>query len=478
MKISFISGKFNAIHIGHLRLFKFAKENSDKLIIGLLPDKLNQSKFTVGQSLRMEALKSIKLIDEIIMIKKNVNEEIQKILPDLIIKGAEFANLKNTEEAVAKQIGAKILFGSGEAYDMSSHLLKETSTKKLDLNLNPLKNYIKRHRININELIKSIKTFNQIKTLVIGDLIIDDYISCNAVGMSKEDPTIVVTPFETKTFVGGAGIVAAHAAQLGSIVEYIGICGDDNEINFISNFFNKNNVHHKIFIDTTRPTIKKKRYRAENKTLLRVNELRRHPVNESIINKIYKYIKKNIDSYDLIMFSDFSYGCLPEDLINKIIKLSKNRNITLTADSQSSSQIGNILKFKEMDLVTPTEHEARITLRDEINSIASVGEELMNLTKSKNILITLGKDGCLIFTDDNNVLPENLYAPNRKAIDTSGAGDSMFCACSLGLANKLTIWQSTFIASAMACLQVSKIGNDPISMEDLQEVLINMSEGI
>ena len=65
-----------------------------------------------------------------------------------------------------------------------------------------------------------------------GDVIADEYISCDPLGMSEEDPTIVVTPISSKTFIGGAAIVAAHAASLGAQVQFFSVVGDDQTATF------------------------------------------------------------------------------------------------------------------------------------------------------------------------------------------------------------------------------------------------------
>ena len=94
------------------------------------------------------------------------------------------------------------------------------------------KEYMKRHRINIDRLKSIIRSFKNLEVCVIGDLIIDEYIDCNTLGISQEEPTVVVSPSEKRKFVGGSGIVAAHAAGLGASVNYISIAGKDEEMKF------------------------------------------------------------------------------------------------------------------------------------------------------------------------------------------------------------------------------------------------------
>ena len=107
-------------------------------------------------------------------------------------------------------------------------------------------------------------------------------------------------------------------------------------------------------------------------------------------------VKKYINEIDVIMLSDFNYGILPTELVEELIRLKKSKKIIMTADRQSSSQFCDISRFKEMDLITPTEHEARLALNDKESGIVSVAYNLIKHSKAKNLFITLGEDGVLI----------------------------------------------------------------------------------
>ena len=120
-------------------------------------------------------------------------------------------------------------------------------------------NFQKKHDFNSNSLIKVLDDFEKIRVLVIGDTIIDEYVDCDPVGISQEDPTIVVRPNESKFFLGGASIVAAHAKSLGANVEYITILGNDDLAEFYSKKIKKTGLKFKSYIDFDRQTTHKKK---------------------------------------------------------------------------------------------------------------------------------------------------------------------------------------------------------------------------
>ena len=132
--------------------------------------------------------------------------------------------------------------------------------------------------------------------------------------------------------------------------------------------------------------------------------------------------------------SDFNYGILPTKLVSKLSEVANKNNIVITADSQSSSQFGDISRFKRMNLITPTEYEARLALNDKESGIVSLAYNLIKKSEAKNAFITLGEDGVLIQDGQNieNGKVDRLYCICESVEITLGR-DSMFTAASLAL---------------------------------------------
>ena len=469
MKIAFVSGKFNILHPGHLRLFRAAKKIADKLVVGVLNDKKVGSSTIVDQYLRLESVKSISLVDEAFIIENSLKEDLLRIKPNYVLKGKEHEKKINEEIHIINEWDGKLIFNSGEMFFSSSDLIKHEidevrSQKPYD--------FINRHELNNNNLKKIIENYSNLSICVIGDLILDQYINCDPLGMSQEDPAIVVTPTDDKLFIGGAGIVSAHASNLGANVDFYSVTGTDNDSVISTNILKENNVNFINFPDEGRPTTKKIRYKAKNQTLLKVSYLRQHQIDASIEDGLIKNVLKNIDKYNLIVFSDFNYGLITKNIIEKISSVAQSKRIIVVADCQSSSQIGDILKYKNINLITPTEHEARISLKNKDDGIVVLSEKLRKLSGVENILLKLGVDGILIHAGDNkNFETDQIPALNTNAIDTAGAGDSFLIVSSLSLACSANIWEASLLGSYAASIQVSRIGNIPISKQELLSIL-------
>jgi rfaE bifunctional protein kinase chain/domain len=464
--IAFISGNFNVVHPGHLRLLKFAAEHADVLVVGVNSDKT--AGVTLPQEMRLDNVRSISVVDYAVGLDVPAATFIKALKPNVVVKGKEFETRLNPEQVAVDSYGGRLVFSSGELRFASLALLeRDYSAADLTAIRKPL-DFPARHGFDISDLKSTLAKMSGMRVLVIGDLIVDDYVTCDAVGMSQEDPTIVVTPIVSRTFVGGAGGVAAHARGLGAEVRYCTIVGEDEFAKFALDTLEQQGVQCDPFTDSTRPTTRKQRFRALNKTLLRVNHLRHHAASPEIQRKMLAAVEVALPKCDLVLFSCFNYGCLPQDLVNAVTSKARAAGAMLAADSQASSQLGDVSRFQGMALITPTEREARLALNDFETGLAAVGERLITKARAQNLAITLGAEGVLVNTlHDGTLRTDRLPAFNLSPKDVAGAGDSFFISSAMALRVGTDIWQSSYLGGLAAALQVSRVGNSPLTVAEL-----------
>ncbi|MBD3823121.1 MAG: adenylyltransferase/cytidyltransferase family protein [Epsilonproteobacteria bacterium] len=462
----FVYGDFVILHPGHLRLLKFAKESGDYLIVGVNSDEMSHNK-GVGEDVRLESIKATSYVDEAFIMRESAVEFIERTKPDIVVKGKEFATKHNPELGVIKAYRGKLLFSSGEIGFASMDLLRAeflASNTKVEHN----NAFLKRHKFAQNELRAILERFSDLNVLVIGDTIVDEYITCEALGMSQEDPTIVVSPLASNKFIGGAAIVASHAASLGAKVKFFSAVGDDANKAYVEEGLVKLGIKTFLYADSTRPTTLKQRFRAASKTLLRVNHLKAHSISFDIESLMLEDLACEIEGIDLIIFSDFSYGVLSKNLIEQLSTLGRAKGVLMAADSQSSSQVGDISKFKHMTLVTPTEREIRLSLSDFESGLVVLSEKLAANSHAKYIFTTLGAEGMMIYnTPKNGLLTDNINALGTVVKDVSGAGDSLLTSSAMALAVGASVWQAAYLGSLASAIQISRVGNVPIKREEM-----------
>ena len=470
----FVSGRFNILHPGHMRLLRSAKEYGERLVVGVESDRLAGFAAHLPENLRLEGLQGHSLVDEAFIFDELITDLISRLRPDIVVKGKEHETRQNQELKALEQYGGRLVFSSGETVFSSLDLIRKEFRTLDSRSISLPMEYLARHAIAKSRLIELLNSLADLKICVIGDLIVDEYITCEPLGMSQEDPTIVVTPIDSTRFVGGAGIVAAHAAGLGANVQFLTVSGNDASRDFAIEALTTAGVEAKLILDNSRPTTLKQRYRSKGKSLLRVSHLHQGAISAALQAQLLTELKSALDEADLLVFSDFNYGCLPQPLVDQLVLAAKSRGVLLAADSQSSSQVGDISRFSGMDLITPTEREARISTRNREDGLVVLAEQLRQQAAANNVLLKLGEEGLLIHAGmdkRDGWLTDRVDALNSAPKDVAGAGDSLLITSAMALACGATIWEAACLGSLAAAVQVGRVGNTPLCLEELLQEL-------
>ena len=472
-KTVLVTGNFNVLHPGHIRLLKFAKTCAETLIVGVFSDELAGDAVDVAQDLRHESVASIDIVDKSFLISSSLSDFISSERPDVIVKGKEYEGQDNPEAELIERYGGELIFSSGEI-GFSGNQNSEDGFSIQPTTQRLIRSFSNRHQISTDSLINIVGQFSTLKVCILGDVIIDQYIDCFPLGMSQEEPTLVVSPQETKDFLGGAGIVASHAAQLGASVRFLSIAGHDQTRDFAASELDRFGVDYSFIVDSARPTTLKQRFRSHGKSLLRVSTLSQQAISDHLQRIILSEFEQIAEDIDVLVFSDFNYGCLPQPLVDRVIEICKHHQVMISADSQSSSQFGDVSRFKGADLITPTEREARLALQNYDDGLVVLADKLMAKTSAQNILLKLGSDGMIAqLAQKQELMPhtERLDALNPNPVDVSGAGDSVLITASLALAAGANLWQASLLGSIAAFIQVGRVGNIPITSSEITQVI-------
>lgn len=476
MKIVLVYGKFDILHPGHVRLLNFAKECGDYLIVAVYSDQILGNKCQIPETHRLELIQSLESVDESFITDLSPSSIITDVKPDIVVKGKEFENLFNEERDVLESLGGRLVFGSGDS-EFAAYYMRNKNKLEIGQTFDFLevKNFAERHSITQKSISDIFKSFKNKKVCVVGEIIVDEYVQGTAIGMSQEDPTIVMTPNKTDTYLGGAAITAGHIKALGAAeVSLYSVLGQDSQADYVKKKIGQYGVKDYFFSDSSRPTPLKTRYRASSKTLLRVNQVRQHKISKEIQDDIYKYIERDINSFDLFVFSDFNYGLLPQELVERIINLCQKNKVMVVADSQTSSQLGDISRYKSMDLITPTEKEVRVALNNIDDGLVVLAQKLVEKSQPTNLVLTLAEQGVFIHkpsSDFKNWQNDRLPAINKNPLDPAGAGDCFLAASSLVLCSGGDLWLASFVASFAAACQVGIIGNNPLDQSTVENLI-------
>lgn len=457
-----IHGNFEIVHTGHLRLFSFAREIGKSLTVGLNIEGLEHQE----TERRLDQLKAITTIDELVVFS-DLLDLITGLRPSVIVKGREHANEINVEEELLKSLGGKIIFSGGTEFVGDLNIEKKAILVSNSTKIRA-KRYLERHNLDLDTLIQTIENFQKLKVLVIGDVIIDEYVECKVAGLSLESYVPIVRPLSSKKYLGGAGIVAAHCRSLGAETTLFSVLGDDEESKIVRKCCKEFGLKSHFIENRSHPTVLKQRYVQGNQVLFRVNRFLEETFARNVRNQLFEEFQSLVGGFDVVIFSDFSYGVLDSSDISRWTLEAKRKAKFVAADSQTSSQVGDLTKFIGVDFISPTELEARMEIRNQ-EGLIGLSLKLMEKIQSNLIFLKLGPDGLLV--NGNDIKTDHVPSLNENPVDVAGAGDAMLATSSLALGSLKSPYEAAFLGSVASALQISRRGNIPIHGKDLQSLL-------
>ena len=475
-------GHFNLTHPGHIRYLQHAKTLADKLVVAIISDKeldKDSSGHHFSEEERAESVINLRIVDYVVILNEFTLDELVDVLkPKVLVLGKEFKKKQSKQISLAIRTANKegsVKFHAGEVHYSNSNLLHKNVSDIESSNRRKLNSICKDYNVDVNNLEDRLNNFSNSKLVVIGDTIVDNYVACDALGMSAEAPVLVVKELESREFIGGAAIVASHVAALGAKCHYISVAGEDDQFNVVSKSLIDQGISTDLIVDTSRPTTYKTRYIVENQKLFRVSRIKDHKISEEIEKEIISKITTLAPNIDGILVSDFVYGVITQNILDIISNLSKQFDIKLYGDLQCSSQVGKVSKFDGFDLITPTEKEARIAMDDDENGIEWVATTLLKNTNSKNMLMKLGSDGFIAYSSSLSCR-QDFPALSVNPVDVTGAGDSLFAAMAVSLSSGSSLIEASIIGTFMASLAVKEVGNTPITSDRLNQYMLEVLE--
>lgn len=310
-----------------------------------------------------------------------------------------------------------------------------------------------------------LEQFKQCPILVIGDLMLDEFLWGRARRIAPEAPVPVVEIEKETLHIGGAGNVAANLAALGAKPMIVGVQGNDsNGSRLCTEFENIGIDPSTIVIDSSRPTTVKTRIIAHSQYVVRADRENKTPVNDEIEKQLIDNFLSLLPTVKAVIVSDYEKGVITPGLLKKILPLAMEQNIPVCIDPK----LKNFEHYHPATVVTPNHNEAESATRITINSLETLklaGQELRNILPNTSILITRGEEGISLFLNDDEVVHVPTIA--REVYDVTGAGDTVIATLALGLASGATMLESAILANYAAGVVVGKVGTATASPEEV-----------
>jgi D-beta-D-heptose 7-phosphate kinase/D-beta-D-heptose 1-phosphate adenosyltransferase len=311
--------------------------------------------------------------------------------------------------------------------------------------------------------------FDQTHLLVIGDLMIDEYLWGEVDRISPEAPVQVVAVKNQDFTLGGSGNVVNNLRSLGARVTVLGVVGEGSDGQLLQDQLNAIGAETLgVVQESGRHTTKKTRIIAEHQQVLRIDRETKKEITKQTFNRLIKHAEKIIPNVDVILISDYGKGMIDRTMIKKLVQIAKKHNKTTIADPKGL----DFTRYAGVNLLTPNKKEATLASGREISddrSLAEAGQILLDKAGCEKLLITCGKDGMVLFEKDKK--PFKMGTKAREVYDVSGAGDTVIAVLGLGIASGHSFKQAVSLANTAAGIVVGKVGTAAVTSKELLEAI-------
>jgi D-glycero-beta-D-manno-heptose-7-phosphate kinase len=312
---------------------------------------------------------------------------------------------------------------------------------------------------------------HEMSVVVLGDLMMDEFVWGEVTRISPEAPVPVVDVRRESVHLGGAANVLANIVALGARATICGVVGDDRAGERLRTELRETcpaQADEMIVIDRSRPSTVKTRIIAHNQTVVRADRERRTPVDASTEDRLIDVLQKAIREANAFVVSDYDKGAVTPRILNAVLPLAYGRGIPVLIDPK----IRNFDAYRPATLITPNHHEAlrlTATQEDTDEGLKRAAELIRERLGCDAVLITRGPDGMMLLEGRND--PVYVETAAREVYDVTGAGDTVIATLAASLAAGATMLEAAILANHAAGIVVGKIGTATAGTDELTSAI-------
>ncbi len=320
--------------------------------------------------------------------------------------------------------------------------------------------------LNLKRVKNIIGGFNEAKVLVIGDVMLDEFVWGAVTRISPEAPVPVVWVNRESVMPGGASNVANNIATLMANVSIAGIIGNDQKGEVLKVELAKKGIDTEgLIVDSDRPTIIKTRVIANHQQVVRIDREKINEISDDVAQRAMNFIESRINTVDAVIIEDYGKGLITPKLLKKVVPLARRLKKIITVDPKEE----HFAYYKGVTSITPNRSEAQNAVNFKIKddeTLYRAGWEILKELDLETALITLGENGMCLFEKSAK---EPLHIPTiaQEVFDVSGAGDTVISVFTLALCCGATSTEAAHIANCAAGIVVGKVGIAVVTKEEL-----------
>ena len=459
-------GVFDLLHPGHLEHLREASEQGDVLVVTITPDRFvnkGPGRPVYSQEQRAMMLKSLAIVDYVaITASPTAVEAIELIRPDVFVKGPDYANAEEDvsgnivgEIEAVSALGGRVFITS--APSMSSSSIINAHVEQLDTASGQWLGDFRKAQ-SLDYVLGWVDRLSELRVLVVGEAIVDEYVRCEALGKSSKDPVLAFRELSREQHMGGSLAVAAHCAGLGADVTALVRLGASNdEYNGVVEDLARV-LDLQVVESDVEPTIVKRRY-IDDLTEARVFEtyiMRDEPADDSDDERFRERLRELVSQVDLVVVADYGHGLVTQGVIADLAASSALLAVN-TQSNAGNRGFNTISRYERVDLVCLNGSEVGLELRRRHESLDDLLPRLRQQVGASRAIVTDGARGIACCDQSDEV--QHMPAFARVIRDRVGAGDALFAASALLFACGAPARISGFWGNLAGAAAVAEFGN-------------------
>lgn len=311
--------------------------------------------------------------------------------------------------------------------------------------------------------------FRDIKVLVIGDIMLDQWVWGKVNRISPEAPVPVVEVDYFSYTPGGAANVVNNLCSMGARSAVASVIGEDEFGSKLRDELSLRGVDISGLVpDGSRPTTTKTRIIAHNQQVVRTDLEKKDRISDEIMARIIAYLEEHLSRFGIVVISDYNKGMIVEPLIDYVLKWGKENGKMVIVGPKPE----NVKLYKGATLLALNEREAISATGGKISdkeSLEKVGKMILEENESQAIVITRGEKGMTLFAREEE--PFHISALASEVFDVSGAGDTVLSTLALALCSGSSFREAVVLSNFAAAVVVKKIGTATVSTSELIDLI-------
>lgn len=485
-------GCFDIVHPGHIRHLRQARAQGDALLVSITGDAgvgKGAGRPLIPEELRAENLAALDFVDYVhIEHRPTAIELLELVQPDVYVKGREYElnndpRFKAEREAVERHAG-RVVFSSGDVVFSSTALIASLGEAAGPTQVG-LRSLLDRPGLDPAALTARIGAFRGKRIVVVGEAIQDTDVMCDRPEVMADGPTMTVRPVERRSFEGGAGALALHLARMGASPVLVTALGegewaDETRSRLLAGGVEVRSIPGRF------PPAERQRFLVGAQKVMEVDLIEPFILDarqQECLAGLAVDAACDAGGVDGAIIRDAGLGMLSKGVLAQVVRgVGAGARVTAGDVEGGRASLG---RMQGLDLLTPTEREARYHTRVHDESLPTVAWRLLERTSAKAAIITMGAEGLVAFERrtqkadaegdwPSRVRSEHVPAIGEHALDALGCGGALVCAATLALACGSNLLEASFLGALAGAIECQRLGNVPVGAAELRHAVTHV----